>query len=111
MLAFHALGDPTRQRIVEMLSHRALSAGEIVERVEMSAPAVSQHLRTLREAKLVNVRVDAQRRIYELNLDGVDELTEWLARIRGFWAAKLDALDAALREDDRKTQSAKNVTK
>ena len=111
MLPLQALGDPTRQRIVELLAQRALCAGDIVKRVDMSAPAVSQHLRTLREAKLVRVRVDAQRRIYELDLDGVNELAAWVDRLKAFWSTKLDALESALREDDRQQLAAKRAAK
>ena len=91
-----ALADPTRQRIVEMLAGGALSSGEIASRFDLSAPAVSQHLKTLRGAKLVSVRADKQRRIYELNPEGVKELADWIARIRAFWNPKLDALEEAL---------------
>ena len=82
MQAFAALGDPTRQRIVEMLGARELSSGEIARRFDMTAPAVSQHLKLLREAGLVRVRRDAQRRIYALDPAGLAELDAWLARFR-----------------------------
>jgi DNA-binding transcriptional ArsR family regulator len=77
------LADPTRQRIVEMLARGALSSGEIARRFDVSAPAISQHLKTLREAKLVRVRVQAQKRFYELDPQGVGELADWIDRIRG----------------------------
>lgn len=99
MTALSALADPTRQRIVEMLAAGALSSGEIASRFELSAPAVSQHLKTLKTARLVRVHADRQRRIYELNPDGVDELAQWVERIRAFWDPKLDALEAALKKD------------
>ncbi len=85
MQAFAALGDPTRQRIVEMLAVRELSSGEIARRFDMTPPAVSQHLKLLREAGLVQVRRDAQRRIYALDPAGLAELDAWLARFRRFW--------------------------
>jgi DNA-binding transcriptional ArsR family regulator len=93
-----ALSDPTRQRIVEMLAGGALCSGDIASRFELSAPAVSQHLKTLRAAKLVTVRAQAQKRIYELNPEGVNELSAWVDRIRGFWNPKLDALEAAIKK-------------
>ena len=111
MLALNALADPTRQRIVEMLAERELSAGSIAKRFAMSAPAVSQHLKVLRDAKLVRVRADAQRRIYALDPAGFDEMDEWLTRIRRFWRGKLDALEQALRDDDRKTTRSKSGRK
>src|SRR5215813_12666186 len=96
-----ALADPTRQRIVEMLASGALSSGEIASRFRLTPPAVSQHLKTLRGAKLVSVRADKQRRIYELNPEGVAELSDWVARIRAFWNPRLDALEDALKRDSK----------
>ena len=93
-----ALADPTRQRIVEMLAAGALCSGDIASRFKLSPPAVSQHLKTLRDAKLVRVRPEAQKRIYELNPEGVAELSDWVARISAFWTPKLDALEAALKK-------------
>jgi DNA-binding transcriptional ArsR family regulator len=93
-----ALADPTRQRIVEMLAAGAMSSGEIARHFEMTAPAVSQHLKTLRNARLVRVRAEAQKRIYELDPTGVNELTAWITRIRSFWSVKLDALEQELRK-------------
>ena len=111
MLTLSALADPTRQRIVEMLAERELSAGSIAKRFDMSAPAISQHLKVLRDAKLVRVRADAQRRIYALDPTGFDEMDEWLTRIRRFWRGKLDLLEQALRDDDRKTTRSKSGRK
>src|ERR1700753_1560450 len=98
MNSLACLADPTRQRIVKMLAGGALSSGDIASRFDMSAPAISQHLKTLREAKLVKVRAEAQRRIYELDEDGVGELADWVNDLRKFWANKLDALEAELRK-------------
>lgn len=102
MHALTALADPTRQRIVEMLAERELSAGSIAEQFDVSAPAISQHLKVLKEAKLVRVRADAQRRIYALDPAGFEEVEDWLNRIRRFWKVRLDALERALKDDDRK---------
>jgi len=77
-----ALADPTRQRIMEMLAGGALSSGEIASRFALSKPAVSQHLKTLKTAKLVLAHTDKQRRIYELNPEGVAEVAAWVERIR-----------------------------
>jgi DNA-binding transcriptional ArsR family regulator len=92
-----ALADPTRQRIVEMLAMGALCSGDIASRFDLSPPAVSQHLKTLRAARLVRVRPEAQKRIYELNPEGVAELSDWVDRIRAFWNPRLDALEAAVK--------------
>ena len=94
-----ALADPTRRRIVEMLASGPLGSGVIAGRFHMTAPAVSQHLKALREARLVKVRAEAQRRIYELDRNGVDELAKWIDGIRQFWSAKLGRLEDQLRED------------
>jgi DNA-binding transcriptional ArsR family regulator len=94
-----ALADPTRRRIVETLAEGALSSGDIASRFSISAPAISQHLKTLRLARLVRVRVEAQRRIYELDPAGVDEMAAWIAQIRRFWSTRLDALATQLRTE------------
>jgi DNA-binding transcriptional ArsR family regulator len=94
-----ALSDPTRQRIVEMLAAGALSSGEIAGRFELSAPAISQHLKTLKTARLVCVRTDKQKRIYSLDPEGVREVSDWVARIHAVWNPRLDALEAALKRD------------
>jgi DNA-binding transcriptional ArsR family regulator len=94
-----ALADPTRQRIVAMLASGALSSGEIAGRFELSPPAISQHLKTLKQAHLVSVRSDKQKRIYTLDPEGVREVSDWVARVQAFWNPRLDALEAALKKD------------
>lgn len=96
---FAALADPTRQRIVEMLASGALCAGDIAGRFELSPPAISQHLKALKAAKLVKVKAEAQKRIYELDPEGLAEVSEWVTKIRAFWNPRLDALEQALRKD------------
>lgn len=95
-----ALADPTRQSIVAMLAAGALSSGEIASRFALTPPAVSQHLKTLREARLVRVRPEKQKRIYELDRDGIGEMAAWVDQVRAFWNPKLDALEAALRKEN-----------
>jgi DNA-binding transcriptional ArsR family regulator len=97
MNAFAALADPTRLRIVEMLAAGERGAGEIAAQFAMSGPAVSQHLKVLREAGLITVRPEAQRRIYTLDPQGFEALEEWLRRIRRFWGGRLDELERQLR--------------
>jgi len=94
---FAALSDPTRRRIVELLAAREMSAGDIHGHFAVSAPAISQHLKVLREARLVRVRAEAQRRVYSLDPDGIDEIDAWVHGIRQFWAPRLDALERELR--------------
>jgi len=99
MNSFTAIADPTRRRIVELLAARSLSSGDIAARFEMTPSAISQHLKILREAKLVRKSVVAQRRIYELERGGFDEVEGWLRKVRSFWATRLDALEMALEEE------------
>lgn len=93
---FLALSDPTRRRIVEMLGAQALAAGEITARFSVSAPAISQHLKVLREAGLVTVEVSGQRRIYRLDPAGLDEFDAWVRKVRGFWNPRLERLEEQL---------------
>jgi DNA-binding transcriptional ArsR family regulator len=100
MLALTALADPTRRQIVEMLAGGERTAGDIARQFEVSGPAISQHLKVLKEARLVRVRADAQRRIYALDAAGIDEIDQWLATLRRFWSDRLDALGRALKQDE-----------
>ncbi len=104
MDAFTALADPTRRRIVELLGRRERSAGELVEEFDVSAPAISQHLKALREAGLVTVRADAQRRIYTLDPAGLAAIDAWLAAVRKFWVPRLDALERELRKPAKRSK-------
>jgi DNA-binding transcriptional ArsR family regulator len=102
--ALEALADPTRREIVDLLAGGELDAGTIASRFPVSRPAVSRHLRVLREAGLVKVRPDAQRRVYALDPAPLAELDAWLARYRAFWANRLDALDVHLRRERRREE-------
>ena len=102
MHALEALADPTRRQIVELLAERDRDAGEIASHFEVSRPAVSRHLRVLREHGLVRSRGEAQRRIYSLDPGPLEEIDAWLARYRVFWANRLDALDVQLRRARRR---------
>jgi DNA-binding transcriptional ArsR family regulator len=96
MHAFDVLGDPVRRRILEQLAGGELSAGAITETVMreygISQPAVSQHLRVLREHGFVSVTRQGTRRLYAVRNEGLREADEWLERFRRFWAPPLDAL-------------------
>ena len=97
MDAFAALADPTRRQILELLDDGELEAGAIAAQFPISRPAISRHLRVLREADLVDVRVDAQRRVYQLRPERFAQIDDWLSRYRHFWRNRLDALDTELR--------------
>ncbi len=103
MEAFAALSDPTRRHIVELLADGERSAGELARRFTLSQPAVSQHLRALRDAGLVRVRRDAQRRMYSIDGRGLAQIDEWLSRYRTFWNTRLDALERALYDRDEES--------
>jgi DNA-binding transcriptional ArsR family regulator len=90
--ALEALADPTRRQIVELLTVRERNAGEIASHFDVSRPAVSRHLRVLREHGLVRARTEGQQRIYSLDPAPLEELDTWLARYREFWTNRLDAL-------------------
>ena len=97
MDAFAAVSDPTRRAVLDLLRAKERAAGEIVARFPgLTQPAVSRHLRVLREAGLVQVRPDAQQRIYSLRPEGLRDVDLWLSRYRAFWAGRLDALEAHL---------------
>ena len=100
MEVFEALADPTRRRIVELLARRERSAGEVARQFRVSQPAVSKHLRVLREAGIVEVRGEAQRRIYSLEPGALRKAEEWLARHRRFWEGRLDRLEEQLRREE-----------
>jgi DNA-binding transcriptional ArsR family regulator len=98
MEVFEALADPTRRHIVELLSRRERAAGEIAAEFRVSRPAISKHLRVLREAGIVDVREVAQRRIYRLDPRSLESAERWLARHRRFWEERLDALERHVQE-------------
>jgi DNA-binding transcriptional ArsR family regulator len=100
MDTFVAIADPTRRSIVLSLANGERSFGELADQFEMSRPAVSQHLKVLRDAGIVTVRPDAQRRIYSLSNEGLDEVDNWLRKVREFWSPRLDKLEQLLNESD-----------
>ena len=93
---FTALADPTRRQIIESLAAGESSFGDLADKFEMSRPAVSQHLKVLRDAGMVTSRADAQRRIYRLNDHSLDEVDAWLGKVREFWSERLDRLEHLL---------------
>lgn len=96
MTAFEVVAEPTRRRILDLLLAGELSVGDLVSGLAISQPAVSRHLRVLREAGLVSSRTDAQRRLYSIDAAPLAELDSWLEPYRRLWAARLDRLAAHL---------------
>jgi DNA-binding transcriptional ArsR family regulator len=99
-VTFAVLAEPSRRRILDLLRERERSVGELVVDLRLSQPGVSKHLRVLREAGLVKVRVDAQRRLYELRPEPLVELDVWLEPYRRLWSGRLDLLEAHLAGKD-----------
>lgn len=97
MDVFYALAEPTRRNIVELLAlNGQLAASDISKKFPVSAPAISQHLKVLRDAKVVTVQKQAQRRIYQINPAKMQELETWIHKLTKKWDQRFDALDKVL---------------
>ena len=94
--SFAVIAEPNRRAILSLLLSSERSVGEIEEKLRLSQPSVSKHLRVLREAGLVDSRVEAQRRLYSLRLEPLMELDAWLAPFRRLWSMHVDALEQHL---------------
>ncbi len=105
--SFAALADPVRASIVRMLCAEDMTAGDIAAHFAVSRPAVSRHLRVLRQAGLVKAREKAQQRIYSIRTRGIDEMDDWLAECRRLWTKRLDDL---ARQLDRLAAAQKTET-
>ncbi len=100
---FTALAEPTRRNILEMLANSGeMSASDICSKFTSSAPAISQHLKVLRDADLVSVEKRAQQRIYAINPDKLTELELWIKKLTRQWEEKFSRLDALLQEEKKK---------
>jgi DNA-binding transcriptional ArsR family regulator len=112
--AFDVIGDPVRRRILELLAGGARTSGAVVEAIAaefgISQPAVSQHLKVLRESGFATARPDGTRRLCSIDLAGIDEVDRWLSNLRGFWERRLDALGTEITRGkrDRRRQQAEN---
>ena len=99
MNAFAALADNTRREIVLLLARKGeLSATEICNQFSITPPAVSQHLKVLREAKVIHMKKQAQKRLYSIEESGINEIGEWLTDLKKLWNSRFDALDEYLLE-------------
>ncbi|MGH2551351.1 MAG: ArsR/SmtB family transcription factor [Thermomicrobiales bacterium] len=101
---FTVLAEPARRQLLDTLRERERTVNELVELTGMSQPSVSKHLRVLREAGLVEVRQDAQRRWYRLRAQPLAEIESWLAPYRAFWTSRLDALERHLNAKEENGQ-------
>ena len=100
---FYAIADPTRRTIIEMLSKKGrLSATDISDTFSVSPPAISQHLKVLREAHVVSVEKQGQQRIYQLNVEKIYEFERWAYEMTKVWNKRFDTLDAVLKKEKKK---------
>ena len=100
----HAVADQSRRTVLDILRDHPATAGELAEALPIARPGVSRHLRVLREAGLVDVRQEAQRRIYSLRADALAEVDEWLGSYRALWQHRLDALHTEISRGKRTQQ-------
>jgi len=103
LAALQVLAEPRRLQILDLLRGGERPVGELVDSLGLSQPAVSKHLRVLKDAGLVEARPDAQRRLYRIRPEPLEELDEWLASYRQLWTTHLDRLEEHLDERRRKT--------
>ena len=108
---FEIIAEPNRRAILSLLVSSQQSVGEIERQLRMPQPAVSKHLRVLREAGFVESKVDAQRRLYRLKPEPLQEVDAWLAQFRRFWSAHVDALERHLDRMDQLTQTKRKTRK
>ena len=108
---FEIIAEPNRRAILSLLVSSEQSVGEIERQLGMPQPTVSKHLRVLREAGFVEATVDAQRRVYRLKPESLQEVDAWLAPFRRFWSANLDALERHLDRIDRSTRTKRKTRK
>jgi len=109
--AFHILAEPNRRAILTLLVASEKSVGEIERQLRMPQPTVSKHLRVLREAGFVESTVDAQRRVYRLKPEPLEEVADWLAPFQRLWSARVDELERHLDRMSRTTRTKKNTRK
>jgi DNA-binding transcriptional ArsR family regulator len=98
---WEAVADPTRRAIVENLARAELTAGEVAALFDTARPGVSRHLRVLREAGVVEARVEGRQRVYRLVPSALDEVEQWCHDVRTFWGQRLDALDTEIARGQR----------
>jgi DNA-binding transcriptional ArsR family regulator len=105
--AFNIIAEPNRRAILNLLVSSEQSVGEIERQLQMPQPTVSKHLRVLRDAGFVESTVDAQRRLYRLKPEPLQEIDAWLTPFRRFWSAHVDALERHLDRMDEATRTKK----
>lgn len=99
---FHAISDPTRREIIDLLAGKTMPVNEVAGKFDISRPAVSKHLKILNECGLVVIRKDGRQRYCRADTRKLLEVIEWAQRYRKFWNERLDVLETYLNEEDRK---------
>src|ERR1700722_9040615 len=102
---FQAIADPTRREIINMLAHKNLNLNSVAENFDVSRPAISKHIKILKECGLLTIKQQGRERFCEAKLDGLNEVSDWVEKYREFWNIKLDALEVYLEELQTKNKS------
>jgi DNA-binding transcriptional ArsR family regulator len=98
---FQAIADPTRREIISLLAKKTYNLNSVVQRFDVSRPAIAKHLKILSQCGLVEVRQDGREKFYEAKLEGLREVSQWSEQYRDFWSKKLDALGTYLMTDSK----------
>lgn len=106
---FHAIADPTRREIINLLAHERLNLNAVAENFEISRPAVSKHMKILEECGLVMIEQQGRERYCEAQLEKLNEVSDWVEKYRQIWEARLDALDDYLKQIQSKSQNNDNT--
>jgi DNA-binding transcriptional ArsR family regulator len=98
---YQAIADPTRRQIIDLLAHKTLPVNDVAERFDISRPAISKHIKILNECGLVVIKKEGRKRYCRADTRKLQEVIEWAQRYRKFWNEKLDALEAALADENK----------
>ncbi len=98
---FQAIADPTRREIIDILAEKSLPVNDVADRFEISRPAVSKHIKILNECGLVVIQKKGRKRYCRADVRKLKKVSDWANRYRKFWSEKLDALEAALKEEEQ----------
>src|ERR1044072_9961553 len=105
---FQAIADPTRREIISLIAEQSLHLNSVAEKVDMSRPAISKHIKILTECGLISIKQEGRHRYCEAKLDKLNEVSGWVEQYRKFWTQKLDALEIYLDEVQKKNKKSRN---
>lgn len=106
---FQAIADPTRREIINMIAHRSLNLNAVAGNFDVSRPAISKHIKILTECGLIVIRQQGRERFCQANLKPLVEVSSWVDQYKAFWTARLDALEAYLEADKRKSMKKSKI--